>query len=55
LVKGAKGEHAIDGSDEGEEGRPHKEERVCKGDIVVGDPTANALNDVAAMTVNNDV
>ena len=45
----------MDDGGEGEERRPHKPERVCKGDVVDGVHTADTLGDVGAVTLNDHV
>ena len=55
FEKGAKGEHSVDDGDEGEEGRPHPEKWECNCDIVRVACTTDALDDVAAVTLNDDV
>ena len=51
----AEGEHAVDDGDTREENRPHEKEGVCKRSVVVGGITAQTLNNVGTVTLNNNV
>jgi len=53
--KGTKGEDTIGDCDEGEHARPHKEERISRRDVVDGEPTAYALDDVRAVALNDPI
>jgi len=55
LEKGAKGEDAVDDGDEREDTWPHGEKGERRRCEVDGGPTANALDDVPAMTLNDVV
>ena len=55
FEKGAKGEQSVDDGDEGEDSRPDPKKWECNCDIVRVACTTNALDDVAAVTLNDNV
>jgi hypothetical protein len=55
LEPRAEGEQTEDHCDSREEERPHENEGVCKRGVVEGGITANTLNDVGTVTLNNNV
>ena len=55
LEPRAEGEQAEDHCDTREDERPHENEGVCYRGVVEGGITANTLNDVGTVTLNNNV
>jgi hypothetical protein len=53
LEKGSKVEDSVDDGDEREDTWPHIENEESEWSVVDGGPTANALDDVAAVTLND--
>ena len=53
FEKGAKGEDSVGAGDDGEDARPYPDKCDSKWSIMYGRPTTQALDNVAAVTLND--